>query len=433
MRQATLGGSADTTSKLCKHSVSAVALVPTVCLALSRDSLAKYLRLHPEKRGTVQMCLGEGMEGSLGHLSFMQGMSLPKLHRLALMFRFRALSEGEILFAEWQFDEQDGNPLYFLYRGQVDVCVRDRSGQQKVVSQLKEGEFFGEVGMVVHMPRTATIRARTQCLLLELRAADFHNFLQLAPEALDNFKAKLRQYSISLRHLMHSSLALQYFTKHLECEYAVENIMFWRAVKEFREEYDAADPGDDYMVEGAEAIVGEYVADSAPHQVNLPATIKKELLQAVLTRRVTKHIFEEAEEAVLDLMDRDSFKRFKSSALFQEFVNNINFRGAAGKAPTSYAAPPSSVGMSSEFELRQQVSLEQQQMHQRQQQLQQQQQQQQLQHQLLREHQELRDHPSHVPNTVVTPERVSRLAVDTGESRDPSMVESHIPTSTIVN
>ncbi|PNY24317.1 Growth hormone-inducible transmembrane protein [Tolypocladium capitatum] len=67
----------------------------------------------------------------------------------------------------------DAKAMYWLVRGVVAVTSRDG---EAVYAELKPGAFFGEIGVLMDMPRTATIVARTKCLLLVLKKED----LQLA-------------------------------------------------------------------------------------------------------------------------------------------------------------------------------------------------------------------------------------------------------------
>ena len=53
--------------------------------------------------------------------------------------------------------------MYFVYSGVLDVEVNG-----KVVTQLKEGAFFGEVALLGQVPRTASITARRNTCLYSL-------------------------------------------------------------------------------------------------------------------------------------------------------------------------------------------------------------------------------------------------------------------------
>ncbi|KND91104.1 Growth hormone-inducible transmembrane protein [Tolypocladium ophioglossoides CBS 100239] len=63
----------------------------------------------------------------------------------------------------------EAKAMYWLVRGVVAVTSRDG---EAVYAELKSGAFFGEIGVLMNMPRTATIVARTKCLLLVLKKED---------------------------------------------------------------------------------------------------------------------------------------------------------------------------------------------------------------------------------------------------------------------
>ncbi|KAM5443494.1 hypothetical protein MferCBS31731_001267 [Microsporum ferrugineum] len=73
----------------------------------------------------------------------------------------------------------DAKAMYWLVRGAVAVTSRDG---ESTYAELKPGAFFGEIGVLMDRPRTATIIARTRCLLLILTKEDFRNILPRFPE-----------------------------------------------------------------------------------------------------------------------------------------------------------------------------------------------------------------------------------------------------------
>ncbi|KAF4984742.1 hypothetical protein FZEAL_103 [Fusarium zealandicum] len=73
----------------------------------------------------------------------------------------------------------DAKAMYWLVRGVVAVTSRDG---EAVYAELKPGAFFGEIGVLMQMPRTATIVARTKCLLLVLKKEDLYTVMPKFPE-----------------------------------------------------------------------------------------------------------------------------------------------------------------------------------------------------------------------------------------------------------
>jgi F-box/leucine-rich repeat protein 7 len=73
----------------------------------------------------------------------------------------------------------DAKAMYWLVRGAVSVTSRDG---ESVHAELKPGAFFGEIGVLMDRPRTATIIARTRCLLVVLTKENFRKILPRFPD-----------------------------------------------------------------------------------------------------------------------------------------------------------------------------------------------------------------------------------------------------------
>lgn len=73
----------------------------------------------------------------------------------------------------------DARAMYWLVRGVVAVTSRDG---EATYAELKPGAFFGEIGILMDVPRTATIIARTKCLLVVLKKEDLRAELPKFPD-----------------------------------------------------------------------------------------------------------------------------------------------------------------------------------------------------------------------------------------------------------
>ena len=73
----------------------------------------------------------------------------------------------------------DAKAMYWVVRGAVAVTSRDG---ESTYAELKPGAFFGEIGILMDRPRTATVIARTRCLLLALKKEDLGTVLPSYPE-----------------------------------------------------------------------------------------------------------------------------------------------------------------------------------------------------------------------------------------------------------
>jgi MFS family permease len=100
-------------------------------------------------------------------VSVLDPLPLPALEQLAADLTPQRVPAGEIVFS--QGDEADG--CYVIEAGRAVVV-----GDGRPVAELGPGELVGEIGLLRHVPRTATVRAVTD---LDLRRLDGSRFLRV--------------------------------------------------------------------------------------------------------------------------------------------------------------------------------------------------------------------------------------------------------------
>ncbi len=88
--------------------------------------------------------------------------------------RLVQLAEGEILFAMGDA----GKEMYVVAEGEVAILVPQE------VARLQEGDFFGEVSLLVNQPRTATARATMPSQVLVLDRPLVRDLISASPQVL---------------------------------------------------------------------------------------------------------------------------------------------------------------------------------------------------------------------------------------------------------
>ncbi len=116
------------------------------------------------------------------------------LHQLAMILRPVVFDPGDFIIRRGEI----GGEMYVICRGQVEVL--DQS--EKQVNTLGEGDFFGELALLLAQPRAATIRALTPCDLFVLSKEDFQRVLEDFP----HFADILRETARTRYHLPPGSL-----------------------------------------------------------------------------------------------------------------------------------------------------------------------------------------------------------------------------------
>jgi len=78
--------------------------------------------------------------------------------------RLLTFDAGDIVLSEGE----PGDTLFVLATGAVKVFVKNPEGRFRLVREMGEGSFFGEISVLSGTPRTATITAAARCEVLEL-------------------------------------------------------------------------------------------------------------------------------------------------------------------------------------------------------------------------------------------------------------------------
>jgi ATP-binding cassette subfamily B protein len=78
----------------------------------------------------------------------------------------------------------EGDKFYIVVRGQIEVLKPKPGFSEEVrVGVLEDGDHFGEISLLMSMPRTATIRTLTPCTFLTIQRSMFQDILEkAAPE-----------------------------------------------------------------------------------------------------------------------------------------------------------------------------------------------------------------------------------------------------------
>jgi uncharacterized membrane protein len=115
----------------------------------------------------------------LENVDFFENLDDADRARLAELVDLRELASGEKLFRAGD----PGDSLFVVKTGQVELYIRDTTGQKIVLSHLEPGEIFGELALLDGGARTATALATADTTLIELDREDLLVLFQKAPTA----------------------------------------------------------------------------------------------------------------------------------------------------------------------------------------------------------------------------------------------------------
>jgi len=108
---------------------------------------------------------------------FFEGVPAPVVMNLVLAFEQEVYNPGRHFF---NIGEK-GLDMFFIIKGKADVL----SEAYIVLVVKRVGDYFGEISLVFDKPRSATVRARTFCIVAKLSRKSFRNCLERTPDVQD--------------------------------------------------------------------------------------------------------------------------------------------------------------------------------------------------------------------------------------------------------
>jgi MFS family permease len=127
----------------------------------------------------------------LERLEIFAAASRPILERLAAL-------ASEVTFARGAEIIREGDPadaLYILVLGEVEVSARgEQGGPERFLRTMSAPTYFGEIGVLQRVPRTATVRATSPCQCERIDGADLVEALNSTPPSvslMENARSRL--------------------------------------------------------------------------------------------------------------------------------------------------------------------------------------------------------------------------------------------------
>ncbi|MBD3225837.1 MAG: cyclic nucleotide-binding domain-containing protein [Caldithrix sp.] len=122
----------------------------------------------------------------LRRVPIFKGLSVKELNAVERILHRRTYRKDEVIFHE----DESGMGMYIIESGHVDILL----GQDnKLLAQLTDGDFFGEMALLLEQPRTATAIARSHLKMLGFFQPDLFSLLETRPRTGNKILQKLAQ------------------------------------------------------------------------------------------------------------------------------------------------------------------------------------------------------------------------------------------------
>ena len=87
--------------------------------------------------------------------------------------------------------------MFVVHRGAVDVQIKEE-GATKTLRVLREGDFFGEMGLLTGEPRTATVLTEGETEVLEINIQCLKPILEENPDLVESLSRVVAERRESL-------------------------------------------------------------------------------------------------------------------------------------------------------------------------------------------------------------------------------------------
>lgn len=160
---------------------------------LDREGIAiafPLIRQHQFAAGGLKPpARGVGIPAALQRLDLFAPLSESERQQLAAGAKERRYAPGEIIVREGD----KSSSMFLVESGQLAVSIHGARGDTRKLALLEPGEAFGEISLLTGEPRTATVRAVTEAVLVEITKASVGPILAANPTLVEALSAVMRE------------------------------------------------------------------------------------------------------------------------------------------------------------------------------------------------------------------------------------------------
>ena len=154
---------------------------PSTLLVAPREDLERIAAKTPAIGEQLSsFCRARMLANLMRHSAILRAVEPASRHALMERFETERFEEGATLIEEGS----DGDGLYLVASGGVEVIGNDSDGDQIRIAELGPGNVVGEISLVLRRPANATVRAAHPTVALHLTREEFHSAIREHPTLL---------------------------------------------------------------------------------------------------------------------------------------------------------------------------------------------------------------------------------------------------------
>ena len=135
----------------------------------------------PKKKEQVGVARASDFSEAIRRIPFLAVLSDEDVESLVAQMHHETHEAGSLVIRQGE----PGDRFCFLESGKVEVVIEEDSGLEHRVAELLPGDFFGEVALLMDVPRSATVKATEHVEILSLdreTLLELLERLQVSPE-----------------------------------------------------------------------------------------------------------------------------------------------------------------------------------------------------------------------------------------------------------
>jgi CRP-like cAMP-binding protein len=158
---------------------SVIAEEECILLELTKANLNKIIKKHPSVEGVLNRFYQNRLLANVLRANpLFRELPAGDKQDLVGQFRSKSVPRGTVFLEQGQ----KGDGLYLILRGRCEVFASQAGRKRVTFPVMNEGDFFGEISLLKESPVTATVRAKTACVVMRLHRRSFNDFIARHPK-----------------------------------------------------------------------------------------------------------------------------------------------------------------------------------------------------------------------------------------------------------
>ena len=141
------------------------------------------------------------MNTALSSIPLFSNMSSEHLEILSAQACHLSYAKNCVVIAEGECSDS----LYIVRQGRIRIYISDNSGREMLLNELSTGDYFGDLSLIDHEPRSASAITLCDCEVSVIKSEDFmqcmYNNPEMAVSLLQVLAKRLRVATDSQRQL----------------------------------------------------------------------------------------------------------------------------------------------------------------------------------------------------------------------------------------